>query len=316
MSTAPTDRVDRPSDGPLKTRPASPQQGNFYGIIAILLTMTCFVTNDTVTKLAGSNLPAGELIAVRGLFSLVLLIGLCVLTGQHRRFRLAFNKVVILRSLFETAGSIFFLLALLQLPIANVTAVLMIIPLATTAGAALLLKEEVGIRRWSAIFVGFLGVVIIVRPGLSGFNAWSLFALCAVFVAAGRDLSTRFLPPNPAIWVVTLTTMAYSTLGGFAMGLFEDWKVPQTETILYLAGASAFLTAGHFLVVVAMKSGDMAVVTSFRYVNIIVALIYGYLLWGEVPDIWTWLGIGLILAAGLYTISRERRLARAARAAR
>ena len=208
------------------------------------------------------------------------------------------------------------LVALKYMPLANVYAVLQAIPLATTAAAALFLGETVGIRRWLAVLVGFIGVLAIVRPGLESFNVFSLFAVGAVLFAATRDLITRQIKPHISLWVVTFTTMVVSTIGGGILALIQyyfasdtGWIPPNSENLLYLALAAAFLTFGQYYVSIAMQNGEVSVVSSFRYVSMPIALIYGYLIWGDIPDMLTWFGIILILGSGIYTIHRERKVA-------
>lgn len=284
-------------------------RGNLYGIMVMQVTMFCFVTNDTLNKLVSDVVPTGQLMAVRGLCAVAIVLGICALQGAFGSFRHALHPMVLLRALLEAAAALFFLKALAHLPIGNVTAILLTIPLATTAAAAIFLKEEVGIRRWSAIGVGLLGVLAIVRPGLEGFNAFSLYALAAMLLASARDLITRRIPAGSSLWMVTLSTLSITTLAGGILGTSESWISLTGLQFFYLAASAIFLVGGHSLLVIAMNNGEMSVVSSFRYISILFALAYGYLLWGDLPDILTWFGISLVLLAGLYTIVRERKRA-------
>ena len=315
MTTAPKNTVAarnatpdaRPQPHPA---PQREDKGNFYGIVVMQLSVFFFVTNDTLTKLIGNALPTGQIVFYRGLLSVLAILVVLVLTGHYRLWRNAGNPVVVFRGLAEAVAAIMFLTALKHLPLANVSAILLTIPLVTTAAAALFLGEEVRLRRWSAIFVGMIGVLAIVRPGLEGFNFYSLFALGAVIMASFRDLIARRIPTSSSLWVVTFTTMTFSGLGGAILGTSENWLAIEGSSFLLLAGAALFLTLGQYSIVIAMNNGEVSVVSSFRYISMPIALAYGFFLWHEVPDSLTWVGISLILSSGIYTIFRERQVVR------
>ena len=294
---------DRTSGSPVRV-----DNGNIYGIFMMQITMFCFVTNDTLSKLAGSNLPTGQVIFIRGLIAVAALGLILALTGDWRRYRTAKNPIVLLRAFAEAISSILFMIGLQQLPLPNVSAILLTIPLITTAAAAIFMGEQVGIRRWTSIFIGMLGVLAIIRPGLEGFNVYSLFVLGAVVAASIRDLIARKIPTGSSLWVVTATTMTFSCLAGGLLGVSESWIAIDTSQTIFLAGAAIFLTLGQFVVVIAMTHGEVSVVSSFRYISMPISLFYGFMLWGDIPDSLTWLGIFLILSSGIYTMYRERQI--------
>ena len=311
MTTAPQGTVGRRVDS--STVPHD--KGNLYGIMVMQLSILFFVTNDMLTKLVGSDVATGQMVVIRGLFAVLFITLVLAWSGQFRFYRHGFNKTVLLRSCLEAIAAIFFLTALPHLPLANISAIILTIPLTTTAAAAVFLGEQVGIRRWSAVFVGFIGVLAIVRPGLEGFNFYSLFVLGAVVFASARDLITRRIPKGSSLWVITFATMSVSTIGGALLGATEDWLPVTNINYVYLAGAALFMTLAQYFIVIAMNNGEVSVVSSFRYIAMPFSLAYGFLIWSEVPDTLTWLGISLILGSGIYTIFRERKVARLRRAA-
>ena len=134
--------------------------------------------------------------------------------------------------------------------------------------------------------------------------------------ATTRDLVTRRIPAGSSLWVVTFITLFVSALGGALLGTTETWLPLANQNLLILAAAALFLTMGQFIIVIAMNSGEISVVSSFRYISMPIALTYGFLIWNEVPDTFTWVGICLILCSGIYMISRERKVAKAAKKAR
>ena len=160
---------------------------------------------------------------------------------------------------------------------------------------------------------GFLGVVIVVRPGLEGFEVFGLLVLVSVFFVSFRDLSTRAMPSAVPTLCLTLATAIAVTIMGGLMGFTEDWIAPAPENLVEVCGASVLLTIGYITSIVAMRHGDMSVTASFRYVGVVFAIVAGFLVWGDVPDLPTLIGTAIIIAAGLYTLYREHKLARSGR---
>lgn len=289
---------------------AREDKGNFYGIMVMQLTMFCFVTNDTFAKLVGDALATGQMIFLRGAIAVSFLAVVLILTRHYLNFRDALHPIVLIRALFEAISALCFLTALKNIPLANLTAIMLATPLVTTAAAALFMGEQVGARRWTAVGVGFIGVLAIVRPGLEGFSIYALFGLMAMLGASSRDLFSRKIPADHSLWVVTFTTMTVASIGGGLYGISEPWLPVQFDSFLFLTGSALFMTAAQYFMVIAMSNGEISVVSSFRYITMPIALIYGFLLWGEVPDSLTLAGIALILGSGIYTIYRERKVAR------
>ncbi|WP_319410377.1 DMT family transporter [uncultured Cohaesibacter sp.] len=299
------------------TSPQRIDKGNFYGILVMQISVFSFSTNDMFNKLVGDGMSTGQMLFIRGICATIFVLILSAFLRQLRYLHQSLDPILLLRGLCETLSAMGCLVALKYMPLANVYAVLQAIPLATTAAAALFLGETVGPRRWIAVIVGFIGVLAIVRPGLDSFNVFSLFAVAAVIFAATRDLVTRQIQPGISLWIVTLTTMVVSTIGGGILALIQYWVAgdqgwlpPTSLNVFYLAIAALFLTLGQYYVSIAMQNGEVSVVSSFRYVSMPIALIYGYLIWGDIPDLLTWFGILLILGSGIYTIFRERKVAR------
>ncbi len=290
-------------------------KGNLYGIMIMQIAVLFFVTNDLLTKMGGETLSTGQVVVVRGIVALTLLACMLVWTKEFTRLRAALHPTILLRAACETIAALLFLTALVHLPLANIGAIMLTIPLASTAAAAIFFGEKVGIRRWSAIMVGFAGVMAIVRPGLEGFTFYSLFALGAVVGATARDLITRRIPVGAPLWGVTFVTMLMSTIGGGLLNLTESWEPISTANMLMLALAAVFLTIGQYAIVIAMNNGEISVVSSFRYISMPISLFYGYIFYKDIPDLQTWIGISLILLTGIYTVFRERTVARMRRKA-
>jgi drug/metabolite transporter (DMT)-like permease len=282
--------------------------GNLSGILAMLGGCFFFVLNDVTAKLASSELPIGQIVFLRGAVSCAVMGLVLAATGDLARLGGLLYPRVVLRSLADTAGSIIYLPALFNLPIGLVQAINQTTPLAITAGAALFLREPVGWRRWTAIAVGFIGVLIIVRPGLAGFSFFALFALAGVMGSTTRDLITSRIPPQIPGVVITASSALLATLGGAILALLlgERWPWPGPHALAATAASGVFLMAGYFLVIFSLRNASVSTVAPFRYSLVIYAMVSGFLVWGEHPDLQTLAGTAVIIASGLYLLHRER----------
>ena len=271
----------------------------------MLVSQLAFIFGDTFVKLAGDTLPMGEILFLRGLMCTAMVALMLIAFGLHRQLGRLRDRTVLLRMVGELGGTFFYILALLHIPIAQTTIIFQAVPLAATAGAALFLREAVGWQRWTAIFLGFAGVVLVVRPGLAGFDAYASVVLISVVFIAFRDICTRAMPSDiPTLPVTALTAAAVTAMGG-CMGVAESWVVPSAGALLYLAAAAGFLAVGYFTVIVAMRLGELSATAAFRYVAVIFAVLIGYLVWGDTPDLLTISGALIIVAAGVYTLYFE-----------
>lgn len=291
---------------------------NLRGILGISAANFLFLINDTMIKLASGEMPLGQILFIRGLFATILLIPIAYAAGAMRHLGSIWSWGLMLRTVAEIFSAILFILALFNMPIGNINAILQVVPLMVTACAALLLGESVGWRRWSAIAVGFIGVVIVIRPGLAGFDAWSLVALASMLFITLRDLATRIMPRGiPVLLVALVTAIAVSLTGPvFGVATGETWSFPSSDALLLIAGSAVFLIGGYLFAVDFMRYGDIAVVAPFRYLVVLWAIIVGFIVWGEIPDLPMIIGTGLVIASGLYTLHRERKVTRTTPVAR
>ncbi|HZP21727.1 MAG TPA: DMT family transporter [Bauldia sp.] len=284
---------------------------NLRGISALVACNALFLGNDTLIKLASRSLPLGEILLLRGAFAALVLTPFIVATGQHRQLALAANWPMFWRTVAEIVSAALYLLALFHIPLANINAILQTVPLMLTAAGALFLGETVGWRRWTAIGIGFAGVLIVIRPGFAGFNAYSLLALGSVFFIALRDVCSRIMPRGLTAMLVAFITAIAVGLSGPAVGLALDevWVAPDGEGLLLIAGAVFFLIGGYLTSVIFMRHGDISVVAPFRYTAIVWAMLIGYFVFADIPE-WPMLaGTAIVIATGVYTLYRERRVA-------
>ncbi len=279
---------------------------NFKGILAVLASATGFGVNDALVKLATEDLPTGEIIVVRGIMATMILTAAAMHGKAWVSPNVLLQPAMILRLVASAFATLFIVMALRYLPLPTTSAILQVTPLVVTAGAAVLLGSHVGWRRWCASLVGFAGVLLIVRPGGAGFVPEAWIAIAALLFTATRDLTTRFIDHSIPSLFIAVASSAAITLAGFTLLPFETWVRPSPRAMLLLSGAAAALYFAYYLGIVAMRTGEIAVVAPFRYALIILSLTLGYLIWGYVPDAVSFAGIGLICASGIYLLHRER----------
>jgi drug/metabolite transporter (DMT)-like permease len=271
-------------------------------VIAMSAGMASFVTNDSLVKYVSESLPSSQLIFVRGVFATLLLLCVCHALGATRQLMSLFDRRVMLRAGFDSFATVTYLTSLFHLPIANATAINMATPLMITLLAVLLFKEKVRASRWLAIAVGFTGVLLIVQPTPASFNAYAVLCLAGTLLHAGRDLATRGIHGGiPSIVVTLSTAVAVTALSGL-WGLFQDWVPMNGQQAGLLAAASVFLSAGYYLLIIAMRHGEITLVAPFRYTGLLFALLIGFAVWGDAPNAVAFAGIALLVAAGIYLL--------------
>ncbi len=293
-----------------------PLSPNLRAALLMAVSMAGFTTNDALAKAVMVDMSAAQFMAVRGIFATAMLGLLAWHGGVLRSLGSIRQPLVALRAVSEIGATLSFLAALSQMPLGNVSAILQALPLAVTMGAALFFKEPVGWRRWTAITVGFVGVMIIVRPGFAGFNVFSLLVLLCVVFCAIRDLVTRKIPGDvPSLVVSFATSLVITTVGMILVVPYGGWTELSASNTAKIAGAAVLIVIGYQSIIMAMRTGDISFVAPFRYTALIWAILLGLVVFGEVPDTAMLLGAAVIVASGLYTLYRERRSGKAQPAA-
>ena len=280
---------------------------NLLGAALMTCCVLAYVLNDAVMKLLFADIDFFQAIFLRGLVSLPPILILALMTKTLlQKYSAKNQRLMIIRILAEIGTTVTFLTALKHMPLANVTAILQSLPLAITMAAAIFLGEPVGWRRWSAICVGFTGVLIIIRPGLAGFNSYSLLALAAVILLTVREISTRQLDNKVPTVTVALSTTLGITAFAALMLIGTEWAQINFVSWSLIIAAAAAVTVATLLSVVAMRTGDIGFVSPFRYTSLIGAIGLGILLFGDWPDGITLLGAAIIAFAGIYSLYREQ----------
>ena len=275
----------------------------------MILSMACFAVEDTFIKLLSARLPATQILFSVGFGGALITLALAVTLNVKLADKILLNKHVISRTIADLFGALFFTSAMVLIPMSLLASILQATPLFVTLGAAILLGEKVGWRRWSAIFIGFLGIIIILQPGYGSFQLVSLLGLAAVLCLALRDVVTRDMATEiPTLTVTFYACLAMGSAGFIAYPFFGTPIMPTTfETILLVCAAIIGLT-GYFLLVLATRNGDVSVIAPFRYSRLLFSLGLASLILGEMLTLPILLGGLLVVSSGIYTFGRERRL--------
>lgn len=280
---------------------------NLRGAFLMMASMAAFTFNDACIKATSGALPLFQLLTLRSFLTTVMIFLLARYLGALD-FRMPRRDwgLVALRSASEVGAAYFFITALLNMPLANVSSILQVLPLTVTLGAAMFFREPVGWRRMLAIVVGFCGMLLIVRPGPDGFNFYAGYALAAVVCVTLRDLATRRMSAQVSSLTVTFCA-SVAVLGFSALAsLGTQWAPLDTHLTTLLVASSVFVMGGYFFSVQVMRSGDVSFIAPFRYTSLLWALLLGWFVFGDWPDPVTMLGAGIVVASGLFTLYRER----------
>lgn len=283
---------------------------NFRGAALMVLAMLGFALEDMFIKLLADAVSVGQILTMLGIGGSAVFGAIVLIQRQPLFSRTMLSGPIALRAIGEVVGTIGFVSAIVLTPISSASAILQATPLAVTLGAALFLAEPVGWRRWSAIIVGLFGVLLIIRPGMESFSILSLLAVLGVLGLATRDIATRRIPGS-------ISTMQLSFLG-FVVIIPSGLVLMQAtgsaftafngiEWTYFLSGLTIGLFA-YYAIVAAMRVGEVSFVTPFRYARLLFALIIGVVIFGESPDTLTLVGATIIVASGIYTVWRERRI--------
>ncbi len=263
-----------------------------------------FVLNDALVKFESGRLPVSQIMCIRGVFATAFLVLVaCAMRARVPLHSLAHPRVLT-RSVLDALGSAAFVMSLVHLPLANASAINAATPLMLSLMAVLILREHISLGRWVAVAVGFLGVLLIVQPSGAAFNAWSLLCLFGTVLSATRDFFTRFIDRGIPSIVLTISNAALVAVLAGIWGLFQTWAPVATGDVLLLAAAGACMASGYLCIAIAMRTGEMSAVVPFRYCGLLFACTLGFLGWGEIPNLVAWVGMGLLVLAGVWIATR------------
>lgn len=277
---------------------------NQRGALYMTASMAGFAVEDVFVKAAARGLPLGQVLLTIGLAGMLVFSAMAARRGEALLPPAFLSRPMLVRSCFEVTGRLFYGLAITLTALSTTSAILQATPLVVVAGAALVFGERVTPMRWLAVLVGFVGVLVILRPG-SDFSALSLLAVVGLLGFAGRDLATRAAPKglsNRQLGALGFAMLAAA--GVILLAVTGGAKIPTGLGLFHLAGGTVFGVAGYHALTFAMRTGEVSAVTPFRYTRLIFAMVLAMALFGERPDLATWIGAALVVGSGIFALKR------------
>jgi drug/metabolite transporter (DMT)-like permease len=278
---------------------------NQRGALFMTASMAGFAVEDVFVKAAAATLPLGQVLLTIGFLGMLIFAAMAARQGEALLPPAFLSRAMLVRCAFEITGRLFYGLAITLTALSTTSAILQATPLVVVAGAALVFGERVSPQRWLAVLAGFAGVLIILRPG-SDFSALSLLGVVGLLGFAGRDLATRAAPKglsNRQLGALGFAMLA--TAGVILLVVQGGARVPDAADLARLAGGTIFGMAGYHALTYAMRTGEVSAVTPFRYTRLIFAMVLAMLLFGERPDLATWIGAALVVGSGIFALTRK-----------
>lgn len=282
---------------------------NLAGSLWMIAAMGAFAIEDAFVKVATKTLPIGEVLILFGLGGMLIYIGVLRLNREPLFIPDVLSRPMLIRVVFEVTGRLFYVLAIALIPLSVATVILQATPLVVVAGAVLVFGEKVGWRRWVAIIMGFLGVIVIVQPGTAGFSELSLLAIIGMIGFAGRDLASRAAPATIGTSRLGLYGFLAVVVSGVLYIIWADTPlvIPEREASLALLGGIMFGVVAYSCLMKAMRTGEVSAVTPFRYSRLFFGMALGLLLFDEVLTPAILIGSTLIVMSGLFITWRGKR---------
>ncbi|HIE78121.1 MAG TPA: DMT family transporter [Candidatus Thioglobus sp.] len=282
---------------------------NLRGILFMILAMAGFALEDLFIKLLSLHLPVSQILITLGFSGASVFFITALLTHAPILHKDLLNKTLIIRTFCELFAALFFVSAIALTPLSSATSILMATPLMVTIGAAVFFGEKVGWRRWTAVTIGFCGVLLILRPGFDSFMPASLLAVISTVFLAVRDLVTRAMRFEISTTTVSMYAFIACGISGFiAMPFYSAMVVPSSTEIIHLISATFVGVIGYYAIVLATRNGDASVISSFRYSRLVFVMLLATIILAERPDLQTLSGAAIIVLSGVYTFIRENKL--------
>jgi len=289
---------------------------NIKAAILVVIAMTMITTNDAIIKHLTQVFEVGQVMFLRGLMVCVLFALVMTMKKQPVVVKASFQRWNIIRALLELAATFFFLTGLSLLPLATASTLGFSSPIFLAVMAAIFLGEKVTLGRWAIILAGFAGVVIISNP-FSEAASWAVvFPITCAFFVALRDIAIRFVPNNIPSLQVAFTNAWVVMLGGGIFALFQGWGNADLGWYFWFFGLAIAIFGGYYFYIEGTRLGELSFIGPFKYVSVLLAILFGYLIWGETPSATMLLGAAIIVLSGVLLLAGEKRKAtRAERAA-
>ena len=280
-------------------------QAGGAGILMMCAAVFCLSVNDAFAKALTESYHPVQILFLRNAIAFPMALAVALSLGGRAALRSHRPRAHVIRGALWLLAATLFFTGLSKLGLAEATALIFAAPVFITALSALVLKEAVGWRRWSAVLVGFLGVLVIVRPGAATFQAAALYPIATAVVYAILMIGARWVDPRDSVWTMMLYLVAVAgVLAGIA-SVFV-WAPLQPEHALQFLFIAVFGTLGMTFMTQAFRMADAALVAPFDYTAMLWAVLFGYMIWGELPDPATWAGTAIIVSSGLFILFREK----------
>ena len=261
--------------------------------------------SDAATKWLTASFPIGEILFIRALVVSVVILVIAWRSGTFDGLRIGRVRNQATRALLAVCSTFLIVASLARLPLNEVIAILFVVPLFIAVMAPPLLGERVSVHRWLAVLIGFTGMLIMVRPGTDAFQFAALLPVAAALVAATRDIVTRRISAAETSTAILFYSTVALTLVGLATAPF-GWQPMEASDLAITAFTGLMFGLGHYFIIEAFRYGEATVVSPYRYANLIWAVLLGFLLWGEIPNVWVLAGTPLVVGSGLYILLHER----------
>ena len=288
---------------------ATDSGANLRGSIWMIASMAAFAVEDVFIKAVASTMPVGQILIIFGLGGAFIFACTALLNNERLYVPDVMSRPMRIRVCFEILGRLFYVLAIALTPLSSATVILQATPLVVVAGAALFFGEKVGWRRWIAIFIGLIGVIVIVRPGADGFSMLSILAVLGMIGFAGRDLASRAAPATLSTVILGLYGFLAIVVAGGLVSVWQsapfvlpDFKVSVLLVAAVLAGVSAYAC-----LMKAMRTGEISAVTPFRYTRLLFGIGFGLAFFGEQLSLSMLVGSGLVVISGLFILWRGKK---------
>ena len=287
---------------------ATDRRANLPGSVWMIASMAGFAVEDTFIKAASTTLPIAQILILFGLGGALLFAFIAVMNKEPLFTKDVVSRPMRIRVCFEIIGRLFYVLAISLIPLSAATVILQATPLVVVAGAALVFGEKVGWRRWAAIFVGLVGVIVIVQPGTDGFSMLSILAIIGMIGFAGRDLASRAAPASLTTSVLGFYGFLSIIVAGALFSLWESaaFVALDLQVSSYMLGAVLAGVAAYSCLMKAMRTGEVSAVTPFRYTRLLFGIGFGIAFFGEQLSYSMMFGSGLIVLSGLFILWRGR----------
>ncbi len=282
---------------------------NLRGSLAMILAMALFAIEDMFLKAASVSLPVGEILVLFGLGGVLVFAGVALARGERLVQRQVFSRVMGIRFVFELTGRLFYVLALALTPLSSTTVILQATPIFVVLGAMVFFGERVGWRRWMAIIVGLAGVLIVLRPGADSFTLLSMLAFIGMLGFAGRDLASRAAPRSLSTVLLGFYGFVTLVIAGVSYGIWHGapFVLPDFVSGGYIAAAVLAGVFAYGSLMLAMRTGEVSIVTPFRYSRLLFGVGLGVVFFGEQLDTQTLVGCSVIVLSGLFIMSRSNK---------